>query len=103
MSEPLSPPTRVTAPPGPSDAAAETRLTLGSVSPALPPDCPPYAGRYRIVGEIGRGGMGAVWRAHDPDLDRPLAVKALLAGYEGAGELGRRFLEEARITGRLQH
>src|SRR3954463_7145060 len=37
------------------------------------------AGRYQMLEEIGRGGMGVVLRAHDPNLDRTLAIKVLLA------------------------
>src|SRR5262249_53778053 len=39
------------------------------------------AGRYRLEGEIGQGGMGVVYRAHDPDLARELAVKVLRERY----------------------
>jgi tetratricopeptide (TPR) repeat protein len=61
------------------------------------------AGRFRLLSEIGHGGMGAVLKARDPDLDREVAVKVLLETQSGNSELHRRFLEEARITGRLQH
>ena len=47
--------------------------------------------------------MGAVLRAFDPDLGRDLAVKVLREEFRGRADLERRFLEEARITGRLQH
>jgi serine/threonine-protein kinase len=47
--------------------------------------------------------MGCVLRAHDPDLERPLAVKVLLGKHRGNAPLERRFLEEARLTGQLQH
>jgi tetratricopeptide (TPR) repeat protein len=59
--------------------------------------------RYRLVGEIARGGMGVVLRAQDLSVGRLLAVKLLLPapGLGAADE--RRFLEEARITGQLQH
>jgi serine/threonine-protein kinase len=60
-------------------------------------------GRYRLGGEIGRGGMGAVLRAYDPHLGRDLAVKVLLEREQGQPDLVRRFLEEARIGARLQH
>jgi tetratricopeptide (TPR) repeat protein len=61
------------------------------------------ADRYRILGEIARGGMGVVLRAYDGMFGRPLAIK-LLVQHEGLGCPGtRRLLEEARITGQLQH
>src|SRR5262245_21826908 len=66
-------------------------------------DLPTVVGRYRIEGEIGRGGMGTVLRAHDPDLNRTLAVKVLLDRHEDRLDLERRFLEEAQLTGQLQH
>jgi hypothetical protein len=66
-------------------------------------DLPQRAGRYRIASEVARGGMGVVLRAHDPDLERPLAVKVLLGKHKGNAQLERRFLEEAKITGQLQH
>jgi hypothetical protein len=66
-------------------------------------DRPPQAGRYLIEHEIARGGMGVVWRAHDPELHRPVAVKALLARCHGSADVERRFLDEAQVTGQLQH
>src|SRR5262245_45454235 len=63
----------------------------------------PRAGRYRLEEEIGRGAMGVIFRAADPDLNRSLAVKILLPQHVGRLDLERRFLEEAQITGQLQH
>ncbi|MGW7367503.1 serine/threonine-protein kinase [Streptomyces sp. NPDC054841] len=63
-------------------------------------------GRYRLVQQLGEGGMGQVWEAQDETLSRPVAVKviSLLAGGGSRGDEGRaRFLREARITARLQH
>ncbi|MFC9295046.1 serine/threonine-protein kinase [Streptomyces sp. NPDC057011] len=63
-------------------------------------------GRYRLGQQLGEGGMGQVWEAHDETLDRPVAVKVIsqLAGGGTLGEEARaRFLREARITARLQH
>jgi Flp pilus assembly protein TadD len=71
--------------------------------PVSAADLPARAGRYLIEGEIARGGMGAVLRATDPELNRPLAVKILLAAHAGRPELARRFLEEAQVMGQLQH
>ena len=57
-------------------------------------------GRYNIIGEHGRGGLGRVSRAHDRELGRDVAIKELLApGYGNQV----RFLREARITARLEH
>ena len=61
------------------------------------------AGRYQIQGEIARGGMGALFRVRDPEIDRILAVKILLPEARAIPDAERRFLQEARITGRLQH
>src|SRR5205823_5492401 len=58
---------------------------------------------YAVVGEVARGGMGAVLEALDPDLGRRVAVKVLLEKHRGQPDLVRRFLEEAQVTGQLQH
>jgi tetratricopeptide (TPR) repeat protein len=58
--------------------------------------------RYRLEVELGRGGMGVVYRALDMPMQRRLAIKVMLASAQ-ASALERRFLEEARITGQLQH
>ena len=61
------------------------------------------AGRYHLLGEIARGGMGVVLKGRDEDLGRDLAVKVLLEKHRGNPELVRRFVEEAQIGGQLQH
>jgi serine/threonine protein kinase len=58
---------------------------------------------YEFLGEIDRGGMGIVFRALDLDLGREVAVKVLLPQYAPDSPTARRFLDEARITARLQH
>ncbi len=60
-------------------------------------------GRYRLGDEIARGGMGVVYRAVDTVLDRDVAVKVLLHKFAAAGSAAQRFIEEARVTGQLQH
>ena len=58
---------------------------------------------YRVLGELGRGGMGAVFKGRDPELGRDLAVKVLLERNRDNAEVVRRFVEEAQIGGQLQH
>ena len=59
--------------------------------------------RLQLLGEIARGGMGAILKGRDPDLGRDLAVKVLLEAHRDDPELVRRFIEEAQIGGQLQH
>ncbi len=59
--------------------------------------------RYRIDGEIARGGMGVVLKGRDPDLGREVALKVLREDYRNNADVVRRFVEEAQIGGQLQH
>jgi serine/threonine protein kinase len=65
------------------------------------------AGRYEILGELGRGAMGVVYRATDPVIGRTVAVKTIRLSEEGTGlnrsELLSRFKTEARAAGLLAH
>jgi serine/threonine protein kinase/Flp pilus assembly protein TadD len=62
-----------------------------------------YIGRYHLLGEIARGGMGAILRGRDTDLGRDLAVKVLLETHADRPDVIQRFIEEAQINGQLQH
>ena len=68
-------------------------------------EIPKTLGRYRIVDELGRGAMGAVYRALDPLIDREVAIKTLLPDLpaEVMAEIRERFIREARSAGRLSH
>jgi tetratricopeptide (TPR) repeat protein len=69
------------------------------------PDLPPgsrFAG-YEVIRELGHGGRGIVYRVGDPELNRPLAVKVLRTELRDEPDAVRRFLEEAQVTGQLQH
>ncbi len=59
--------------------------------------------RYRLDGEIARGGMGAIIKGRDVDLGRDLAIKVLLDSHKDKPEVVQRFIEEAQIGGQLQH
>ena len=68
---------------------------------------PSFIGRYRIEGEVGRGGMGIVYRAVDPELDRAVAIKLILlppdASEHVRQELDVRFRREAKAAARIRH
>ncbi|MCS7182729.1 MAG: serine/threonine protein kinase [Thermoanaerobaculum sp.] len=67
---------------------------------------PARLGRYQILGEIGRGAMGVVYRAFDPQLERPVAIKAISAETVGGGtteEIIARFVREAKLAARIVH
>jgi serine/threonine protein kinase len=75
--------------------AAISRLAAGLARPAVP-------SRYALQEIIGRGGMGVVWRAHDRELERDVALKVLAEHVEGDA-IAARLQREARILARLEH
>ncbi len=108
--QPPSPPTEVSRPRRPasdivSRLASRRDATPGAGSEPGTPSTP----RYRLDGEIARGGMGAIMKVWDTDLRRALAMKVILGGAEPAPDGSTpdmrldRFLEEAQITGQLDH
>lgn len=60
-------------------------------------------GPYEILAPLGAGGMGEVYRAHDTRLDRDVAIKVLPASFSSDPERLRRFEQEARAAGTLNH
>jgi tetratricopeptide (TPR) repeat protein len=86
-------------------SAADPSATTGtSLTPTSAPFATPAsAGRYELGGEIARGGMGIVYRATDTAFGREVAVKVLSERYGPDSAAARRFADEARITGQLQH
>src|SRR5262249_44317268 len=80
-----------------------TTPDVRAATPALPAAGLPRVPGYELFGEVGRGGMGVVYRARDLSLDRDVAVKLLQDGYPADSPIARRFTDEAQITAQLQH
>ena len=64
---------------------------------------PEKIGKYQVVERIGRGGMGMIFKAHDPVLDRLVALKVISTDVEITDELRARFFREAQACARLSH
>jgi serine/threonine protein kinase len=89
-------------------AGALQQLKKGSQEYAFlaPPQCPDELGRlgpYRVLEVLGAGGMGVVFRAEDPQLMRPVALKAMLPAMAERGDARQRFLREARAAAGISH
>jgi serine/threonine protein kinase len=86
-----------------SESSAGSLSTLVTPDIQLPLARPKKFGNYELLGELGRGGMGVVYRARQQGTERDVAVKMILAGAL-AGESERaKFLREARMNARLDH
>jgi eukaryotic-like serine/threonine-protein kinase len=88
-----------------ADQASVTRLPGHQGRPFVGGQLQPGArvGRYQILGALGRGGMGEVYAAYHPDLDRRIALKVVHGLRENTGERRARLLREARAIARLSH
>jgi serine/threonine protein kinase len=83
------------------DPSARTEAgAAGAVASDLVPGA--SIGKYRLDRVLGSGGMGVVWAAFDPDLERPVAIK-VLRSIDGVATLRTRLLREARAMARLKH
>jgi dienelactone hydrolase/predicted Ser/Thr protein kinase len=87
---------------GTGPEAASLTKTLGTPVCVLRPGCL-IAGKYRIIEEIGRGGMGIVYKAEDIKLKRSVALKFLPPHLMDSDELKERFLIEAQAAAALSH
>jgi len=83
------------------------QIVQGATGGDTQPGLPSHIGRFLIEREIGRGEMGAIYLAHDPNLAAPVALKTLALSKEFSGpdlaDARARFLREAEMAGRLQH
>lgn len=100
---------KVPAPPASAQAKVETRpaprpdAAKNEVRITTRPYEPTHVGRYTILERIAKGGMGIVYKARHPDLDRFFAVKLLTAKVAQSEEAMARFQREAKIAARLDH
>ena len=88
------------------DSALPTEAHGGASAPSSPSRFLPgtlLAGRYRIVGLLGTGGMGQVYRADDVKLGQPVALKFLPAGFDADPERLQRLLQEVRTARQVSH
>ena len=69
----------------------------------MPPATGTTLGRYRLLAPLGAGGMGEVWKAHDANLDREVAIKVLAHGALSDDASRERFRREAHVLSRLSH
>src|SRR6266566_89873 len=102
--------------PDPSPFAGDYAATMRLI-PVPPPTTPPpsvasiteppavpgerYIGKYRVKGELGRGGMGTVYLAEQPGLGREVAIKELIQSADPVAL--KRFLQEAQVMARTSH
>ncbi len=85
-----------------TENVAHLKTDAGPTVEEVPLPLPTVPG-YAILEEIGRGGMGVVYRAMDQRLKRPVALKMILVGDHSAKEMRSRFRAEAEAVAQLQH
>jgi tetratricopeptide (TPR) repeat protein/tRNA A-37 threonylcarbamoyl transferase component Bud32 len=87
----------------PTAGGDEHPTTLGGAGPRPAPTIAPVLPGYQILGELGRGGMGVVYKARQLRLNRIVALKMILAGDYAPAETIVRFMAEAESIARVHH
>jgi serine/threonine protein kinase len=94
------------APPGAAETAATAARPTATADGLAPPERTDEVGRlagYRVLGELGRGGMGVVYRAEDLALRREVALKVMRPELAAHPVARARFLREARAQAAIEH
>ncbi len=101
---------KMAVPPGLASPAGSSRPPAPDARPPAPGLASPAGGSppekigpYTVRRKLGQGGMGEVWLAHDPSLDRDVAIKTLPARFAAKEDRLKRFLREARLAAKLHH
>lgn len=92
-----------TAPPAASTDGLSTTTPVGGRTARSLLERGDYVGRYLVLSRTGQGGMGVVYSAHDPELDRKVALKLLLSEQSPGSEGSTRLLREAQALAKLSH
>lgn len=86
---------------GPSDLSEMTQLEWSLTAASEPTG--ETIEQFQVAGQIACGGMGVIYRGWDKQIGRSIALKVLHEAHRNRPDLRQRFVDEARITGRLQH
>ena len=84
-----------------SDELSTSNLECVEVISSLEPGS--SFGRYQVIAKLGSGGMGAVYKVHDPQREKEVALKLIISADKASQESTERFLREAKTTAILQH
>src|SRR6516162_8884352 len=104
MSDPIEPSRTVTAKAQSSSSASDgDEIDKPRFAPPTEPGEVGVLGPYRVLKQLGAGGMGAVYLAIDTRLDRKLALKVMLPKYAADSMAKDRFLREAKTAAKVAH
>ncbi|MFY0567693.1 tetratricopeptide repeat protein [Archangium lansingense] len=88
---------------GEEGLSEENQEPMAPLGPGCTPEPGARVGRYVLLRRVGEGGMGVVFAAYDPDLDREVALKLLKPGAVADAEARGRLVREAQALARLSH